>query len=63
MKEDARFNTPYLTAEQKFELFRDFMRDNFNKKRKDFRDLLDENRFTINPFSSWDSVKDTLQDD
>jgi hypothetical protein len=32
------------------------MKDTYNKKRKEFRELLDENRSIINPFSEWDTV-------
>ena len=39
------------------------MREHFNRHRKDFRDLLDEYRHVINPFSSWESVKGQMEDD
>ncbi|CDW79923.1 transcription elongation regulator 1 isoform 2 [Stylonychia lemnae] len=63
IKNDTRFNSQFLAQEQKFELFKEYMAEQFNKKRKDFRDLLDEHRYTINPFSSWETVKDLLSDD
>eukprot|EP00347_Sterkiella_histriomuscorum_P019504 403341377 len=63
LQDDPRFNSQFMTEDQKFEIFKDFMREQFNRRRKDFRDLLDDYRHMINPFSSWDTVKDSLQDD
>jgi hypothetical protein len=39
------------------------MKNLFNQKRKDFRDLLDESRGLINPISSWDTVVKMIKDD
>ncbi len=44
-------------------MFKEHMRDLFNKRRKDFRDLLDESKHIINPFSSYDTIKEELKDE
>lgn len=36
------------------------MKDLFNKKRKEFRELLEENKGLINPFSTWDNVVEMI---
>lgn len=39
------------------------MKETFNKRKQEFRELLDENRSLINPFSEYDSVLEMLKDD
>lgn len=39
------------------------MKELFNNRRKNFRDLLDENRHHINPFTPWAKAKEVLTDD
>jgi len=52
-----------LTADKKLEIFKDYMKETFNKRKQEFRELLDENRSLINPFSEYDSVLEMLKDD
>ena len=63
MKDDPRFQTQFLNDDQKFEMFKEHMKELFNLKRKDFRDLLDENQSMINPHTSYETLKDALKED
>lgn len=39
------------------------MKELFNRKRKEFRELLEENRGIINPFTKWENVEEIINDD
>ena len=63
MQDDPRFTHHALPFDKKLELFKEFTKELFNKKRQAFRDLLDENRAFINPFSEYANVEEMLKDD
>lgn len=44
-------------------MFKEHMKNVYNKKRLDFRELLEENRGLINPFSSWESVVEMIKEE
>lgn len=51
---DIRFNTDKISADDKFELFKQFMRDFFNQRKDEFHSLLKE--YNLNPFSNFESL-------
>lgn len=62
-KDDPRFSTKFLTDDQKFENFKEFMKELFNQRRKEFREMLDEHQSLINPHTTYETLKEELKDE
>ena len=54
LTESDQTSTLRLDMDTKESLFKEHMRNLFNQRVKDFRDLLDDSRHIINPESRWE---------